>query len=500
MHFTLVSPRLVIQKNDILGSGVPYWPIEIATLATFIKSNNDQVSFYDLFGSNPKLLEDRGDFFLQGESFDKYIEKAKITDVFIIFAISYMSHQEIVEIIKKIKKAFNSKKKIVVLENSQAVTAYSLYRVKKDFFDAGADNLICGEPYHNWHQIKKYINSEIIPKPENIVSSDSDNVPKRIIDKYAKYPVPAWDLVNLENYWSLPYSHGPKTKKFLPVLTSRGCPYPCDFCVVPETNNRRWRANSAEEVVSELLFLKKKYGVSDFQVEDLNPTVDHKRWEKICKILIKKNADIRFYFVSGTKAETVHIDTIKLFSEAGCRFISISPESGSQELMKIIGKKFDYDHCLKLVKECYKYGVSTQTCFIVGHPKETEKDFNMSESYLTKLVKAGLDEVAVFIVSPFAGSKLHQNNSIELDNPDAIITFSPKGRKGYENISRRRKKLLFIFFYYKITTHLLNFLKQCLRSVIGYPRTKMENTILRIVYIKYLIFINRHTSKSKNAR
>ena len=94
------------------------------------------------------------------------------------------------------------------------------------------------------------------------------------------------------------------------MLTSRGCPYPCDFCVVPETNDRRWRGNSPEQVVEELITLRDRFDVHDFQVEDLNATVQHQRWEKICELLIERQANIRFYFVSGTKAETFHVKKI----------------------------------------------------------------------------------------------------------------------------------------------------------------------------------------------
>ena len=77
MEFSLISPRLVIQKNDFLGSGVPYWPLELATFASFIRLQNDDVKMYDLFGNNPKKLSDKGTHYLQGEHINKYIPKIK---------------------------------------------------------------------------------------------------------------------------------------------------------------------------------------------------------------------------------------------------------------------------------------------------------------------------------------------------------------------------------------------------------------------------------------
>jgi len=490
MHFSLISPRLVIQKNDFLGSGVPYWPIELATLASHIIKKKDEVKLYDLFGSNPKLLEDKGDHYLQGVDIKNYIKEIGESDCIIIYAISYMSHHEINNIIRIIKSTY-PKKKIAILENSQSVTAYSVQRVCDSFFEHGADLVIVGEPYFNWDEIKNFLIEEKVNKPINVLTFKSSTECTRIIKKISKYPIPAWNLINLKNYWSLPYSHGPKTKKYLPVLTSRGCPYPCDFCVVPETNNRRWRGNLPEDVVNEIAYLKENYNVSDFQIEDLNPTVDHKRWEAICKILIKKNLNIKFYFVSGTKAETVHLDSIPLFAKAGCKYISISPESGSDKVMKKIGKNFNYEHGLKLIKLCLINNIKTQACFIIGHPSETENDFIQSNAYLAKLIRAGLDETAIFIVSPFAGSKIYKDNLIEIEDKELIISFSPEGRKNYKELSRRRRIMIFTFLRLKITRHFFIFLVQCYRALIGTPKTKIENLPRRIIYIYILVIFNK---------
>ena len=60
MHATLISPRLVVQKNDFLGSGIPYWPVELAILASRIRDKGLDISFIDMFGSGPlnlKILE-----------------------------------------------------------------------------------------------------------------------------------------------------------------------------------------------------------------------------------------------------------------------------------------------------------------------------------------------------------------------------------------------------------------------------------------------------------
>lgn len=487
MQFTLISPRLAIQKGDFLGSGVPYWPLELATLAAHVRESGDSVFVVDQFGADPSCLTDAGDHYLQGVPLAPYLENetARKSDSFILFAISYMSHGELLNSIRLIKSRFPTTP-IAVLENAQAVTAYSLQRVAAAFFQAGADALICGEPYANWDEIRAFVadncNGAV---PANLMTPASTSRPVRSLRREGRHPVPAWDLFNLQAYWKLPYSHGPKTPRFLPIFTSRGCPYPCDFCVVPETNNRQWHGNTPAAVVDEMIGLRDRFGVRDFQIEDLNPTVRHQRWEEICELLIARQAGIRFAFVSGTKAETLRIEKIPLFARAGCRYLSISPESGSAGLMKIIGKKFNYQHAIDLVRACRAHGIRTQACFLVGHPDEREQDLARSNEYLKKLVRSGLDEVAVFVVASFSGSKLYTRNDIGLSDENALPSFSPKGRAGYEVLERRRKALVRTFFIQKLKCG-LDLWAQGVRALWGTPQTKMENLPRRIAYIYWI--------------
>ena len=90
MRIALISPRLALQKGDFLGSGVPYWPLELAILASFLRDRGRDVYVIDLFGSSPKNLEEKADHYLQGCSIDNYLDQKAISkaDVIIIYALS----------------------------------------------------------------------------------------------------------------------------------------------------------------------------------------------------------------------------------------------------------------------------------------------------------------------------------------------------------------------------------------------------------------------------
>ncbi len=490
MNAVLISPRLVVQKNDFLGSGIPYWPVELSILASRIRKLGFGVSFVDMFGSAPFNFTNYGKFFLQGNPIDfiGFKESLNGADVFIIFAIHYSCHKEILHVLNFLDEKFPSKVKIV-LENTQAVTGYSIKEFHNQFSEAGVDFLIKNQDFLDWNVIlktkkssKKNINNPVF-LDQSVKKSNNQS-------EHFKRPFPAWDLVNLEAYWSLPYSHGPKQKKYLPIISSIGCPFGCDFCVIPESSSRIWLGRDPSDVVSEMIYFKKQYGVENFHFEDLNPTVKAERFEAICAQLLRKKANLSYYIVSGTKAETINLKKLPLIAASGCKYISISPETGSKKLIKEIGKPFDFVKGIELVKNAKKFNIRTQACFLVGHPSETSEDHSLTKKYLRDLVYAGLDEVAVFIVSPFAGSKLFKKGAIKTHDLGWMPSFTPNNRADIFIAKKRRFDLIKIFFIYKIISS-GSIWGQGFRSIFGTPQTKMENLPKRYIFVKFKTFFKK---------
>ena len=145
--------------------------------------------------------------------------------------------------------------------------------------------------------------------------------------------------------------------------------------MVPKTNERKWRSRTPKNVLKEIKFWQEKLGINEFHFEDLNPTVNDKRTKELCNLIIKEKVIIEWKIVAGTKVERIKDDeTIELLSRAGCKYISISPESGSKEVMQKINKPFNYQHALRSVKKMSKEKIFTQACFVIGYPEEKKID------------------------------------------------------------------------------------------------------------------------------
>jgi len=486
-----INPNLVIQKGDFLGSGIPFMPHILAYTVGYLKKYGIKVKVIDSFAENPFKLKKRNGFYWQGISIEKIIKKInkKQKSIF-IYASAITNYNFNLELIKEIRKNF-SKIKIIVLANTQAVTAFNIIPVSREILTAGANFIV----YNNIEKTtKKLIENNFSSRGmKNLIYIESNKTvttPMSFkIGNTNELTFPAWEEFPLKNYWKLGYSHGPVEEKFLAILTSYGCPYQCKFCVNPSVNKSRWQPKPAKFVYQEMNYLFKKFGVREFHVEDLNPTIDKERIKKLCHLIIKNNLKIKWKLASGTKAETLNPQTLKLMRDAGCNYISISPETGSEKVLKLMNKQFDYKHAEKIMRTCKKLGIKTQACFVLGFPGEKQKDLWKTEQYIEKITKLGVDEIALFIVTPLPGSYLF--GRLKGYKNLSSLTFSPKWRKDYDSLGKFRIRLYFKFVLWKIIYHPLKIFQQGVNFFRREFGTKMEMIPYRIIRFNFLLLQNK---------
>jgi radical SAM superfamily enzyme YgiQ (UPF0313 family) len=395
------------------------------------------------------------------------------TDAAAVYALSLMSHEAILGILRALRRRFPYLP-VAVIENSQAVTAYSLASAAAELYEAGADALLLGETDEKlklwlekpWRDEMEGSGRRPLPAAAN--PPDIENI-----------PFPLWSAFPLEGYWSLGHSHGPRSaKRYLAMQTSRGCPYHCRFCVAPALNQGRWRARPAEAVVEEIAWAAKSFDVHEFHWEDLNPTVDDGRIRAVCEGLIKAGRRVTWKIAAGTKVESLRDEeTIRLMSRAGCTYLSISPETGSPRLLELMGKPFDLRHALNIVKLAKKYAIRLQCCFVLGFFGETDEDRALTADMIDDLTRIGVDEIAVFIMTPVPGSRAYADiGPLSLNWPASLseFNFSPAWRNDYAGLAEFRNFLYRRFVMQKCRYRPMNVLRQCFNFARGVFETKME--------------------------
>jgi radical SAM superfamily enzyme YgiQ (UPF0313 family) len=491
MSVVLINPNLVVQKNDPFTTGIVYMPISLAYLASSLRASGNDVRVIDAFAAAPEKAFTKGKFVFYGLSTDQLEEKfPQDLEAVFIYAINLTNHLSTIEIVETVKMHFPLIP-IIIVENTQAVTAYALANVREEFFQAGADYVLTGESDVRGTKILAALKTgsvDELKQIDGLGSRDFYTPPNGYLNETEldALQFPAWDLFPLANYWSLHFAHGPlSSKRYLPILTSRGCPYPCGFCVVPATNNQKWRSRSPKNVVDEIEYFGKTLGVYEFHLEDLDPTISDERVREICREIIKRNLKVIWKIAAGTKVETMRDEeTIDLMAKAGCRYISISPETGSPRLLKMMRKPFNLDHAVRLVKRMNKVGIRSQACFVLGYPGENEEDLDMTWSLVKELTRVGVDEIALFIITPVPGSAIHDQFSGYQTLSE--LNFSPTWRADYSKLNKFRVRLYMNFLLWKLRYHPIKLIQQPINFLLRRFQTKMEMVPYRALVLRWL--------------
>lgn len=168
------------------------------------------------------------------------------------------------------------------------------------------------------------------------------------------------------------------------IMTGRGCPYRCFFCVYPQVfNSHEYRLRSAENVVEEFVYVKTELPeVQEIGIEDDTFTADKERVREICGLLIKRKIKMRWYCNSRVDLD---LDMLTLMRSAGCRLMAVGFESGSQNVLNGMRKGITLDQTQQFVQDARKAGILIHGCFMIGNPGDTRESVRESFALAKRL-------------------------------------------------------------------------------------------------------------------
>ena len=211
-------------------------------------------------------------------------------------------------------------------------------------------------------------------------------------------PFPARDLI--PQHLFKPNLHNARYRKCLTILTSRGCPFNCSFCAARIVSGRKYRMHSADYVLEEMKMLKDQYQAQQLIITDDTFTMDPGRLEKICRGMIDRKLNLKWFCFS--QVNTVNKEILKLMKRAGCYSIGFGIESANKETLKQMGKPIDPKIALAAVKCANALGLKTQAFYILGAPGETREQM-LNTLKFAKKVNATLAFFNMLV--PFPGTK-----------------------------------------------------------------------------------------------
>jgi radical SAM superfamily enzyme YgiQ (UPF0313 family) len=156
------------------------------------------------------------------------------------------------------------------------------------------------------------------------------------------------------------------------IVTGRGCPFYCTFCILPQVmNGHKYRARSPEHVVAELKWISENLPeVKDVMVEDDTFTADRDRMRKICHLIIDQG--IKTTWTCNARAD-VDLETLKLMKQAGCRLMCVGFESADQTVLNNIKKGTVVPKIKQFVADAKTAQIQIHGCFMMGNRGETKE-------------------------------------------------------------------------------------------------------------------------------
>jgi len=251
-----------------------------------------------------------------------------------------------------------------------------------------------GEPLNNIEGLAYKANEEVRLKPRKDFIKDLNSL-----------PFPARHLLPMEEYFNAMKSHlvTLMRRRFTSTITSRGCPFNCVFCSIHTIWGYKWRARSPENVLLEIEYLIKKFKVREIHFEDDNLTLDRKRLEKICDMIIESKLDIRWATPNGVAIWTLNKNLLKKMKKSGCYKLCFGIESGDIKTLKFIGKPVNLTHARKVIQWANEAGIWTDGFFVIGFPYESLKSIYKTLKFA---VESDLDFANFFIATPYPGTAL----------------------------------------------------------------------------------------------
>lgn len=393
----------------------PYPPLGTLYAASYLRENGYNVGVFDA-----NLLEDPSEikpyletqapktFVLYDDGFN-YLTKMCLTTM----------REAAFEMIK-IAKALDC---CVVVCSSDSTDHYEKY------LSAGADYIIQGEGEITLKELVNGLGHKTdISQIKGLIFKNAETTiknPKRsVLKDLDEFPMPAWDLIDLEPYRNIWESGG--NEFTLNMATTRGCPFKCNWCAKPIYGNR-YNSHSPEYITKHIKHLSETYGVNRFWMCDdifgLKPN-----WVQNFNIALKAEKLSISYYIQSRVDLLLKEDTIDALAESGLEEVWVGAESGSQSILDAMDKDtkveqiYDATHLLK------EKNIRVAFFIQFGYIGETKDDISKTIAMIKELVP---DNIGVSVSYPLPGTKFYDRVKDDLklkanwtDSDDLAMLFN----------------------------------------------------------------------------
>ena len=242
-------------------------------------------------------------------------------------------------------------------------------------------------------------------------------------------PLPDWSKFPRETYRYFPLL---RKRRFLTILSSRGCPYVCSFCPYPVAQGAPFRGRTPAKVVAELRTLVELYGVEAVLFRDPTFTMDLERAKDICRGVI--DSGLKLEWGIETRLDRMDPELIELLGKAGCASVEFGVDPLEDQTLSANHRRpLAPSKVSDVVKALESNGMRTAGLAVLGVPEQTEEEMLRTMDWVEEL---GLSYVNYELATPFPGTPLYTEavekgwaQPIKLDDllaGDPKLTFNGK--------------------------------------------------------------------------
>jgi anaerobic magnesium-protoporphyrin IX monomethyl ester cyclase len=276
-----------------------------------------------------------------------------------------------------------------------------------EYLDAGFDSVLIGEVETTLVEIaESQPRASIRGLAYRDLSSVRHNAPRELRTDLAALPLAAWDLVDMDQYrqaWK--DAHGYFS---LNMVSSRGCPYQCNWCAKPIYGNR-YHARPPLSVASEMRYLKTEFQPNHIWFADdifaLSP-----KWTLAFGDAVE-SLDAQVPFKMQSRCDLMTRDTVETLRRAGCAEVWMGAESGSQRILDAMDKGTRVKDIYRAVENLRCHGIRAGLFLQFGYPGETWGEI---EETIRMVRETRPDDVGISVSYPLPGTRFHEQVSAQL--------------------------------------------------------------------------------------
>jgi anaerobic magnesium-protoporphyrin IX monomethyl ester cyclase len=275
-----------------------------------------------------------------------------------------------------------------------------------DALESGAvDYIVRNEGEYSFRSLVKFLLHEIpieeVPGLSYMADGGIVRTPNPpFITDLDSLPFPARELLPLRRY-----KEKIDGRPMTTMITSRGCPFNCNFCSSSQFSGVRWRPRSVEGIFEEIELLYHKHDYKAINFIDDNFTLNPDRAVKLSERIIASGFDLNWEAMSHVETVVKNPGMVKTMARSGLKWMFLGFESGSQEILNEYGKKSTVQDAKKAVDILHENGVKIIGAFILGALGDNER--TMKETI--DLAKSLNPSRAQFsLLTPYPGTRLFE--------------------------------------------------------------------------------------------